>query len=55
MNEIDCRTNAPLEIGQVIQPYSDCGLPRQMKEIFANSTLSVSAWSGAELIGISRE
>lgn len=60
MNEIEYLVNAPLEIAQIIELYGNCGLPRpihdeaRMKEMFANSTLVVSAWSGAELIGISR-
>lgn len=60
MNEIEYKINATVEIGQIIELYGNCELPRpihdeaRMKEMFANSTLVVSAWHEDELIGISR-
>ncbi len=60
MKEIKYKTNVPLETGQIIKLYKNCGLPRpiadkaRIKEMFANSNLTISAWHGAELVGISR-
>lgn len=60
MNEIEYKINAPLETTQIIALYGNCGLPRpiddeaRIAEMFANSTLVISAWFGNELIGISR-
>ena len=60
MKEIAYKTNAPLETGLIIELYKNCGLPRpvddeaRIAEMFANSNLVVSAWSGENLIGVSR-
>ncbi len=60
MNEIEYKTNVPLETEQIIELYKNCGLPRpiddeaRIAEMFVNSNLTVSAWFGEELIGISR-
>ena len=60
MKEIEYKINAPLETAQIIELYKNCGLPRpvddaeRIAEMFANSTLVVSAWSENELVGISR-
>ena len=60
MKEIEYKINAPVETGQIIELYKNCGLPRpvddkaRIAEMFANSNLVISAWSGEELIGISR-
>lgn len=60
MKEIEYKINAQLETAQIIDLYRNCGLPRPIEdeariaEMFANSTLVISAWSGDELIGISR-
>ena len=60
MSEIEYKINAPLETARIIALYDNCGLPRpthdaaRIAEMFANSTLVVSAWHDDELIGISR-
>ena len=60
MNEIEYKINASIEISQIIKLYGNCDLPRpiqdekRMTEMFANSNLVISAWSGQELIGLSR-
>ncbi|MEO6590584.1 MAG: GNAT family N-acetyltransferase [Pyrinomonadaceae bacterium] len=60
MSEIEYKINAPLETAQIIELYKNCGLPRpiqdkvRIREMFANSTLVISAWQNGELIGISR-
>ena len=60
MKEIAYKINAPLETGSIIGLYKNCGLPRpvddeaRIAEMFANSNLVVSAWSGEDLIGVSR-
>ncbi|MCY7377094.1 MAG: GNAT family N-acetyltransferase [Pyrinomonadaceae bacterium] len=60
MNEIEYKTNAPIETGQIIELYKHCGLPRpihdekRITEMFANSNLVISAWFDGELVGVSR-
>ncbi|MBX7174257.1 MAG: GNAT family N-acetyltransferase [Pyrinomonadaceae bacterium] len=60
MTEIRYKINAPIETAQIIELYGNCGLPRPIHdesrifEMFANSTLVISAWINEELIGISR-
>lgn len=60
MTEIQYKINAPIETAQIIELYGNCGLPRpihdeaRITEMFANSTLVISAWFNEELIGISR-
>ena len=60
MKEIEYKINAPVETEHIIELYKNCGLPRpvddeaRIAEMFANSNLVISAWSGEELIGISR-
>lgn len=60
MNEIEYKVNAPLETARIIELYRNCGLPRpiddeqRMADMFANSTLVISAWAGRELIGLAR-
>lgn len=60
MSEIEYKINVSLETGQVIELYDNCELPRpthdeaRIAEMFANSTLVVSAWHDDELIGVSR-
>lgn len=60
MIEIEYKINAPIETAHIIELYGNCGLPRpihdesRIREMFANSTLVISAWVGSELIGISR-
>lgn len=60
MSEIKYKINVPLETARIIALYDDCGLPRpthdeaRIAEMFANSTLVVSAWHDDELVGISR-
>jgi GNAT superfamily N-acetyltransferase len=60
MKPIEYKINAPLVTAQIIELYGNCGLPRpiddeaRITEMFANSNLVISAWAGAELVGISR-
>lgn len=60
MSEIEYKINVPLEADEIIELYENCGLPRptgdkaRIKEMFANSNLVISAWSGDELVGIAR-
>jgi len=60
MNEIEYKVNAPLETAQIIELYRNSGLPRpiddeqRMAEMFANSTLVITAWADRELIGLAR-
>jgi GNAT superfamily N-acetyltransferase len=60
MKPIEYKINAPLITAQIIELYGNCGLPRpiddeaRITEMFANSNLVISAWAGAELVGISR-
>lgn len=60
MKNIEYKINAPIKTAQIIELYGNCGLPRpihdeaRITEMFANSTLVISAWIGTELIGISR-
>lgn len=60
MKNIEYKTNVALETAQIIELYANCGLPRpindeaRIAEMFANSTLVISAWFNDELVGISR-
>lgn len=60
MKNIEFKINAKIETAQIIALYANCGLPRpiddtaRIAEMFANSNLVISAWHGAELVGISR-
>ena len=62
MNEIEYKINVPARNGIKLSNFTDnCGLPRpihdeaRIAEMFANSTLVISAWHDGEyLIGISR-
>jgi ribosomal protein S18 acetylase RimI-like enzyme len=60
MKQIEYKINAKIESDAIIALYKDCGLPRPIDDkdriatMFANSNLVVSAWSGNELVGISR-
>lgn len=60
MKNIEYKVNSPLETAQIIALYENCGLPRPIQdeariaEMFGNSTLVISAWFDAELVGISR-
>ena len=60
MKNIEYKINASIETEQIIALYKNCGLPRpiddeaRIADMFANSTLVISAWFDKELIGISR-
>jgi len=60
MKNIEFEINASIETEQIIALYKNCGLPRpiddeaRIADMFANSTLVISAWFDKELIGISR-
>lgn len=58
--EIEYKINAPVNSEKIIALYADCGLPRpiedkmRIEQMFANSNLIISAWSGGELVGLAR-
>ena len=60
MRTVEYKTNVSIEPVEIIELYKNCGLPRpvddkaRIAEMFANSTLVISAWFDDELIGISR-
>jgi predicted N-acetyltransferase YhbS len=60
MDEIEYKTNVPIDAQKIIELYRSAGLPRpiddaaRIKKMFANSNLVISAWKDSELIGISR-
>lgn len=60
MREIEFKINDPIEVEKIIELYKNSGLPRpienkqRIEQMFANSNLVISAWSGEELIGIAR-
>jgi GNAT superfamily N-acetyltransferase len=60
MDEIEYKTNVPIEAQKIIELYRNAGLPRpiddfkRIEKMFANSNLVISAWKEDELIGISR-
>lgn len=60
MKKIDYKTNVPVETGEIVRLYENCGLPRptgdeaRIGEMFANSNLVITAWSDAELVGVAR-
>ncbi len=60
MNGITYKINAELDIEDVCRLYDDSGLRRptrdllRMTEMYVNSPLVVSAWSGDRLIGVAR-
>jgi GNAT superfamily N-acetyltransferase len=60
MAEIEYKTNIPIDARDIIELYCDAGLPRpiddaaRIEKMFAGSNLVISAWTGDELIGISR-
>lgn len=57
---ITYKINQPVEIDDIIEVYRSSGINRpindrvRIKEMYANSNLIVTAWSGANLVGISR-
>ncbi len=60
MDEIEYKTNVPIDAQKIIELYRSAGLPRpiddaaRIKKMFANSNLVISAWKDSELIGVSR-
>ena len=58
--EIIFKINSPLDPDEVIRVYEDSGLRRPTQDkarilkMFEHSNLVISAWSGEELVGISR-
>jgi ribosomal protein S18 acetylase RimI-like enzyme len=60
VNGITYKINAELDIEDVCRLYDDSGLRRptrdllRMTEMYVNSPLVVSAWSGDRLIGVAR-
>jgi predicted N-acetyltransferase YhbS len=60
MNDIEYKINASLETAEIVELYRNAGLPRpvddeqRIAEMFANSTLVISAWAGGELVGLAR-
>ena len=60
MAEIEYKINVPIDAQDIIELYRNADLPRpiddfaRIEKMFANSNLVVSAWQGAELIGLSR-
>lgn len=60
MTELTYKINAELDIEDVCRLYDDSGLLRpttnllRMTEMYVNSPLVVSAWSGDRLVGVAR-
>lgn len=60
MTELTYKINAELDIEDVCRLYDDSGLRRpttnllRMTEMYVNSPLVVSAWSGERLVGVAR-
>lgn len=60
MSEIEYKINVPIEAGEIVRLYRNCGLPRpigderRIGEMFANSNLVITAWNDGELVGVAR-
>lgn len=60
MTELTYKINVELDIEDVCRLYDDSGLRRpttnllRMTEMYVNSPLVVSAWSGERLVGVAR-
>lgn len=54
------KTNITLDVDDVIELYSNSGLPRpiedrdRIEKMLENSNLLISAWEGEKLVGVSR-
>ncbi len=60
MKKIEYRINTSIETSEIIELYSNAGLPRpiddevRVGEMFANADLVISAWFDGILVGIAR-
>ncbi len=59
-HEIDYRRNVSLETGDIIRVLESSGIrrptddPDRIERMFANASLTISAWAGGRLVGLAR-
>ncbi len=62
MTSIEYRANAPLKLGEFVELYRTSTLAERrpagdadvMRQMMENANLTISAWDGGQLVGISR-